>query len=200
MIDSTQRQFVFLLLSHKCLLSSCFEYLWSILVVFCLIFERYSCLHASSFDYTWHFLSLSSWEKGAGTFVVAHQASDTYYEHEINGLRPYQDYELAVQTYPTGFSHAPSITAKELPTTEPILCRTMEATPSRPRSFRVIEATTESVTIAWNPPRQLNGILRGYKWVPPSVFIFCAFLHIQITINHLLSTVILLFNSALWWF
>eukprot|EP01147_Barroeca_monosierra_P007152 gene7152-468_t len=101
--------------------------------------------------------------KGAGTFVVAHQASDTYYEHEINGLRPYQDYELAVQTYPTGFSHAPSITAKELPTTEPILCRTMEATPSRPRSFRVIEATTESVTIAWNPPRQLNGILRGYK-------------------------------------
>ena len=100
------------------------------------------------------------------SFVVAYQQKDTYTSHEVTGLRPYCEYEFVVQTHATGLrqlSHQEMAGAEELPMTQPVCCRTLEDVPSMPQSVTITNTTTDSITISWKPPRNINGLLRGYR-------------------------------------
>ncbi|EGD80581.1 hypothetical protein PTSG_01173 [Salpingoeca rosetta] len=101
--------------------------------------------------------------KGLAAFVVAHQQDDTYDSHEITGLRPNCEYEIAVQTFSTGQHRVAAAKAGVLPTTEPVPCRTLEDVPTAPRSLHATHVTTDTITVAWKPPGRLNGTLRGYR-------------------------------------
>eukprot|EP00043_Microstomoeca_roanoka_P013455 m.131748 g.131748 ORF g.131748 m.131748 type:complete len:751 (+) comp15755_c0_seq1:154-2406(+) len=103
--------------------------------------------------------------KGRDEFVVAHQQSDIFYEHEITGLQPFSEYEVAVQTFSTSIHMAAAGDTGEddLPTTKPVSCRTGEHTPGVPRSFAVTDVTTDTITVSWKPPRKINGLLKGYR-------------------------------------
>ncbi|XP_038155805.1 neural cell adhesion molecule L1-like protein isoform X12 [Cyprinodon tularosa] len=71
----------------------------------------------------------------------------------VPGLTPFSEYSLIVMTF-NGRGNGPG--------SHPVNFKTPEGVPEKNSDFRVTDVKRESVSLAWGPPIEPNGILTGY--------------------------------------
>ncbi|KAJ6644668.1 Cytokine receptor [Pseudolycoriella hygida] len=76
--------------------------------------------------------------------------------YKLTNLTPYTTYKTVISMYS-------SQRASPGPPSEPLINTTYEAAPSPPRNLEFSNVTDTSVTLHWDVPEHINGVLRKYK-------------------------------------
>uniref|UniRef100_A0A8C5FJV5 Neural cell adhesion molecule L1 n=1 Tax=Gadus morhua TaxID=8049 RepID=A0A8C5FJV5_GADMO len=72
----------------------------------------------------------------------------------LPGLTPFSEYSLMVMSF-NGRGNGPG--------SHVVTFRTPEGVPEKNSAFRVMEVQKHTISLAWSPPREPNGILTGYQ-------------------------------------
>ncbi|XP_022101630.1 receptor-type tyrosine-protein phosphatase F-like isoform X2 [Acanthaster planci] len=76
------------------------------------------------------------------------------HRYTITDLKPYTEYDIKIRAK-TGAGHGEF--------SETITQRTAEGTPEMPARVMVLERTADAITVAWEEPENINGVLKEYK-------------------------------------
>ncbi|CAL8337068.1 unnamed protein product [Merluccius merluccius] len=71
----------------------------------------------------------------------------------LPGLAPFSEYSLMVMSF-NGRGNGPG--------SHPVSFKTPEGVPEKNSAFRVMDVQKHTISLAWSPPREPNGILTGY--------------------------------------